>query len=283
MVSKVIAGCMHWGTWGANLDPVALLKNINGCLKLGITSFDHADIYGHYTTELQFGEVLKYLNIRKDIQLISKCGIKLLSPNKPEHIVKHYDCSAAHIIKSVEQSLRNLHTDYLDVLLLHRPDILLNPNEVAIAFDQLKQSGKVLKFGVSNFNVQQMQLLRKFVHIEYNQIEISPLATQSFTDGVIDYCYENEIELMAWSPMKGGKIYEHNGLNELITQLSDQYKCSKDAIVYAWIYKHPAQIKVVTGTSKLERLEYAVAASQIELTQQDWYQIYSTAIGAEVA
>ena len=162
--SSPIAGCMRWGKWGANYSTAAYRKMIETCLDHGITAFDHADIYGDYTTEEEFGIALKEAPaLRSQMQLITKCGIQMLTENRPHHQIKSYNTSAKHIIQSTERSLKNFGTDYLDVLFIHRPDPLLNPIEVAEAITHLKEQGKIKHFGVSNFLPHQTEVLRKYI------------------------------------------------------------------------------------------------------------------------
>jgi predicted oxidoreductase len=274
---------MHWGSWGKSFDTKAFAAAISGCLDMGVTSFDHADIYGHYTTEAEFGKALLQLNCRKEIQLITKCGINLVTPTRPNNTIKSYDSSAIHIIKSVEQSLKNFNTDYIDVLLLHRPDMLMQPDEIASAITKLQQDGKLLEFGVSNFSIMQMQLLQKCIPLHYNQIEISPLHIEAFTNGVLDYCMLHNIVPMAWSPMKGGLIYSNDKIDAAVISLAAQYNCHKDEIIFAWLKKHPANILPITGSSQMDRIGYAVKARSLNLTAQDWYLIYTACLGKAVA
>src|SRR6476469_674005 len=185
---------MRWGKWGANFTTAEYRSLIEECISNGITSFDHADIYGDYTTEEEFGAALKEdSSIRDQIQIITKCGIQMLADNRPHHYVKSYNTSKEHIISSVERSLKNFHTDHIDVLLIHRPDPLLNPYEVSQAIHLLRHQGKILHFGVSNFLPHQVNVLKPHLEIEYNQLEISILNTAPFTNGMLDHCYANEI------------------------------------------------------------------------------------------
>src|SRR5277367_916867 len=185
---------MKWGAWGSKFSTEQYLKLIEECIERKITTFDHADIYGHYTTEEEFGNALKLMpHLRSQMQIMSKCGIKLVSPNKPENVIKSYDTSKNYILTSAENSLKNLQTDYLDVLLIHRPDPLMNPNEIAEAFFQLQKSGKVLHFGVSNFTTSQVELIASYFPIVINQIEISILNLLPFIDGTLDQCINKKI------------------------------------------------------------------------------------------
>ena len=184
--SKIIAGTMSWGSWGKQLNPQQIIHLINLCLENSITTFDHADIYGDYTTEADFGKAFKLSNInRNNIELISKCGIAYNSSNRPTKI-KHYNYSRDYIITSVENSLKNLSTDYLDLLLLHRPSPLMEPNEIMEAIAKLGQEGKIKSFGVSNFTPSQVELISTEVPVEVNQIEFSLTQNSALYDGTLD-------------------------------------------------------------------------------------------------
>ena len=198
--SSVIAGCMRWGTWDAKYSTQEYAAIIQQCIDNGITTFDHADIYGHYTTEADFGKALaQQPGIRGNIQLITKCGINLVTENRPQNTIKSYNTSAKHIVISVEQSLKNFNTDYIDCLLIHRPDPLLNAAEVASAIDALIQSGKVLEFGVSNFLPHQSALLQQHIKLSYNQIELSLTNADPILDGTKEYAMQHGKGIMIWS------------------------------------------------------------------------------------
>ena len=198
---------MKWGTWGAGFSTKQYLQLIEDCVENNITSFDHADIYGDYTVEEEFGKALKLLpSLRKRLQIITKCGIQKLTPNRPDHKIKSYNTGKHHIIQSAERSLKNFHTDYLEALLIHRPDPLMHPDEIAEAFTLLKKQGKVLHFGVSNFTPSQVDLMNTGFPVEFNQIEVSILKLESFHNGQIDQCIQHQIRPMAWSPISGGQI-----------------------------------------------------------------------------
>ena len=170
-LSPVIAGCMKWGQWGVNYSTAEYLQLIEECIMNQITSFDHADIYGDYTVEEEFGKALQQKpHVRQQMQLITKCGIRRMTPNRPENTIHSYDTSRKHIVFSVERSLQNLHTDYLDLLLIHRPDALMNPHEIAEVFTTLKQDGKVLHFGVSNFTPSQAEMMMTAFPVEFNYL-----------------------------------------------------------------------------------------------------------------
>lgn len=283
-----IVGCMRWGVWGENFTTKQYEQIIDHCLSIGLNVFDHADIYGHYTTEADFGNALKgNTSLRNKIQIITKCGINMLTPNRPHHQIKSYDTSASHIIKSVEQTLQNFHTDYIDTLLIHRPDILIDVEEVANTITTLKQSGKVKSFGVSNFTTGQVALLNKYIPVEHHQVEISVTHLNSFDDGVLDQCQLENIEAQSWSPMGNGLFTEHNEKHarilETATALSSIYNCSVNQILLAFLYTHPSNIVPVIGTTKFERIAEAKIAKDIELKREDFYKLWSASTGKEVA
>jgi predicted oxidoreductase len=280
---------MRWGIWGAGFSTNQYAGMIDACLQSGISAFDHADIYGDYTTEAEFGEVLKENPaLRQHITLITKCGIRMMTPNRPSHSIKSYDTSREHIIASVEQSLRNFHTDYLDVLLIHRPDPLLDPADVAEAIELLKQQGKILSFGVSNFLPHQTDLLAKYTLIEYNQVEISILKLDAFNDGTLQNCMRNKIIPMAWAPLGGGLFTDDShprfrSISATASALAEKYNTGLNEILLAWLHKHPSGIVPVIGTTKLERLLQAKAATAIELERDDWFRLLQASTGEEVA
>ena len=283
-----IVGCMRWGVWGENFTTKQFEQIIDQCLSIGLNVFDHADIYGHYTTEADFGNALKgNTSLRDKIQIITKCGINMLTPNRPDHQIKSYDTSASHIIKSVEQSLQNFHTDYIDTLLIHRPDILMDVEEIANTITTLKQSGKVKSFGVSNFTTGQVGLLNKYITVEHHQVEISVTQLNSFDNGVLDQCQLNNIQSQSWSPMGNGLLTEKNEKHSRIlataTALSSNYNCSINQILLAFLYAHPSNIVPVIGTTKFERIIEAKQAKEIVLKKEDFYKLWSASIGNEVA
>jgi predicted oxidoreductase len=283
-----IAGCMRWGRWGAGFSQAEYGAIINDCIENDITSFDHADVYGDYTTEAEFGAALKTMkSVRSKIQLITKCGIQILSESKPHYNIKSYNTSKEHIIQSAEQSLQNFSTDYIDVLLIHRPDPLLNPEEVAAAVYQLKDQGKLLHFGVSNFYPYQTELLSKYVKIECNQLELSILHLPPFTNGLLDHCMQYSILPMAWAPLGGGIISDdthprYRSISAVAAALAKKYDTGLNQILIAWLYTHPAKIIPVVGTTKLERLLQAKEALTIKLSREDWFALYTASAGEDV-
>jgi len=284
-----VAGCMRWGIWGAGFNTNEFLRIINECVEHGITSFDHADIYGDYTTESDFGDALKASpSLRQQIQLITKCGIQLVTPNRSHHNIKSYNTSKEHIVESAENSLRNFHTDYIDLFLIHRPDPLMNPEEVAEAIARLKQQGKILHFGVSNFLPHQVSLLQKHLPVEYNQLEISILHLAPFTNGELDYCLQNNIKPMAWSPLGGGILSDdthprYRAIAACAAESAAKYFTGINQVLIAFLLAHPSGIIPVVGTTKTERLIQAKNAAEIELAREDWFKLYSASTGEEVA
>jgi predicted oxidoreductase len=285
---KPIVGCMRWGVWGENFTTSQYEQIINQCLEIDLNIFDHADIYGHYTTEADFGNALKgNTSLRSQIKIITKCGINMLTPNRPHHTIKSYDTSAAHITKSVEQSLQNFHTDYIDTLLIHRPDILIDVEEVAATINALKNAGKIKSFGVSNFTTSQVALLHKYIPVEHHQVEISVTNLSAFDNGVLDQCQEENIEAQSWSPMGNGifteKTEQHARILTEAENLSKTYECGINQILLAFLYAHPCQIVPVIGTTKFERISEAKKAMEIELKREDFYKLWSASTGKEVA
>ncbi|MFI0490093.1 aldo/keto reductase family oxidoreductase [Flavobacterium sp.] len=283
--SKIIAGTMTWGIWGKNLDKNQMIHLMNSCLESGITTFDHADIYGGYTTEASFGNAFGESRIeREKIQLISKCGIQMQSENRNTKI-KNYDYSKSHIIGSVENSLKNLKTDYLDLLLLHRPSPLMQVDEIAEAIEKLKTEGKILDFGVSNFTPTQTDLIETRTKINYNQIKFSITDFEAMLDGSLDHMQTNKITPMCWSPL--GSVFKNDDdksirIMKLATQLSLKYDAEIDQLVLAWILKHPSGILPVCGTADETRIRNLMKATTIEMELEDWFAFWTESAGKNV-
>ena len=280
---------MNWGKWGVGFSTESYLSQIQQCIEIGISTFDHADIYGHYTTESEFGKALKQnSSLREKIQLISKCGICLMTPNRPQHQIKSYDTSRKHILHSVENSLNNLNTDYLDLLLIHRPDPLMDPHEIAEAFSILKASGKVKEVGCSNFTASQLSMLHSIYPVSVNQIEASILYTKPFYNGVTDLSIEKKISIQAWSPLGAGKITlnteeeQSRRIVAMATILGEKYRATFDQILLAWLMKHPANISPVIGTTKIDRIKSAYDALKLELSNEEWHMLLRASHGADV-
>ncbi|HEY3429748.1 MAG TPA: aldo/keto reductase [Cyclobacteriaceae bacterium] len=281
-LSRIVVGAWRWHA-ESQQQVENLIKTSIGC---GITSFDHADIYGNYSCEEIFGTVLRgNSSLRDEMQLITKCGIKLLSDKRPDHWIKHYDTSKDHIIWSAENSLRTLSTDRIDVLLIHRQDPLLNPAEVAEAFTSLKQQGKVLHFGVSNFTPSQMEMLQSYLSFPLvtNQIELSLSNHQSLLDGTVDHLMKNRTSPMAWSPLGGGKHFENEAINNSLKNLTGHYSATPTQLLLAWLLRHPSLVFPIIGTTKPERIVEGSHSIRINLERQHWFEMLKWVTGSDVA
>jgi len=287
--SQIIHGLWRLSEW--NMTSEELVTFIEDCIKLGITTFDHADIYGDYSCEKIFGEALALKpELREEIQIVTKCGIKLCSSKFPDRLIGHYDTITEHILQSVENSLKNLQTNYIDLLLIHRPDPFMDPKEVAKAFNQLHKEGKVCHFGVSNFLPSQFQMLQAHLDMPLvtNQIEVSPMQLEHFEKGTIDLMLEKGISPMIWSPLAGGQIFTSmtedavrvRAMLEVIAQEVDA--TSIDQVMYAWLLAHPANMMPIVGSGKIERVKSAVEATNISLSREQWFRIYVAAMGHPV-
>lgn len=286
-VPQLAMGCMRIDS----MIDQALETHVKTALELGINHFDHADIYGDGLCEKNFSSVLKTIN-RDEIIIQSKCGIKQ----------GFYDLSKNHIIKSVDESLQRLGTDYLDILSLHRPDTLMEPEEIAEAFDFLLASGKVRHFGVSNMNASQIKLIKKYVSqpIEFNQLQLSIKRTGMIDSGIhanmktphsvdhddhiLEYCRFEDIAIQAWSPFGFGffeGIFIGNDqfpdLNKCLENLAEKYHTNTSAVAIAWLLRHPVGVQAIIGTTNTERLKKIAEAVNINLTRQEWYEIYRSA------
>jgi predicted oxidoreductase len=284
--SKIIAGTMTWGVWGKNCNTQQMITLLNSCLENSISTFDHADIYGGYTTEKDFGKAFNESKInRNDIQLISKCGIQMMSENR-SNTIKHYDYSKDYIIASAEQSLKHLQTDYLDLLLLHRPSPLMQADEISEAVEKLKTTGKILDFGVSNFTPSQCNLIETKTKINYNQIEFSITHLEPMLDGNLDHMQTNRITPMCWSPL--GAVFRKDDeqsqrIQKVANELAFKYEVSNDIILLSWIVKHPAGILPVCGTSDQKRLSQLMKATTFEMELEDWFSLWTASTGNDVA
>ena len=247
------------------------------CVENDIHTFDHADIYGDYSTEADFGHAFAESGIdRNNIELISKCGIQYLGKSRPELKVKHYNYTKEYIIWSAENSLKHLKTDYLDLLLLHRPSPLMQPEVIAEAVSILKKEGKIKSFGVSNFTPNQTDLLNKYVGVDVNQIEFSLTQHTAMHDGTLDHMTLNNIQPMSWSPL--GYVFKEDTeqtrrIHKQLGALLDKYNATEDQLLLAWILKHPSNIIPVVGTTTKKRLKDAYAATKIDLEMEDWFLI----------
>lgn len=283
--SRFVMG--YWRLMDWNMSPLQLASFIEEHLDLGITTVDHADIYGGYLCEAAFGEALKLVPaLRERMEIVTKCGIATTA--KPEHALGHYITDSAHIIKSAEQSLVNLATDHIDLLLIHRPDPLMDADEVAEAFLNLHQSGKVRHFGVSNFTPAQFALLQSRLPftLATNQVEISPVHQPLLLDGTLDQLQQLRIRPMAWSCLGGGRLFNDDEFQPLRTELENITRelnaGSIEQVVYAWILRLPSKPLPIIGSGKIERVCAAIAAEELQMTRQQWFRIRKAALGYDV-
>jgi predicted oxidoreductase len=289
LFSRIALGFWRLNEWKMNTRQT--LDLMEKAIGMGITTFDHADIYGGYTCEEMFGKALSEKpSLREKMEIVTKCGITLVSPRRPENRFHGYDTSKSHILKSAETSLKNLNTDYLDVLLIHRPDPLMNADEVAEAFALLRESGKVKHFGVSNFSPAQFSLLQSRLDFPLvtNQLEVSVLKMDTLHDGTLDQCQQLGISPMAWSPLGGGELFSGN--SEKINRVRNELQkigeelggVSVDQVALAGLLMHPSKIVPVLGTGNIVRIKSAAESVKIELSRDQWFRIWTASAGVEV-
>lgn len=285
--SKLAAGFWRLNEW--NKSTSELIDFIETCLEEGITTMDHADIYGDYQNEGIFGEALKERpDLRDNIEIVSKCGICLPAESRPEHKLQHYNTTAEHIRKSVENSLSKLHTNYLDLILIHRPDPLMDTAEMADIFMSLREEGKIKHVGVSNFTPSQFQLFQSKLSIPLvtNQVECSILHLDAIYDGTFDQCQEYNISPMLWSPIAGGKLFSDGKRTKRIKKngkkLCEKYDIELDQLALAWCLRLPCNPLPVLGTGKKRRIKKAVHALSVNLERQDWFKMLETSKGEPV-
>ena len=282
---KIIIGCMSWGFWGKKLSTKEQADLLQFCVENGNTTFDHADLYGDYTNEADFGKAFVENGVRReDIEIISKCGI--LNPGQTRKgDIKHYKYSKEYIIWSAEESLRNLKTDYLDTYLLHRPSPLMHPDEIAEAITSLQASGKINAFGVSNFTPSQVDMIDAKIPIVTNQIEFSLTQHTAMFNGSLDHMIQKEIQPMSWSPL--GSIFKTKNeqtdrIQPVLKRLSEKYALTEDAILLAFVLKHPANVSPVIGTTNKNRIQNSNKAFQTELEIEDWFELLIASQGHQV-
>lgn len=284
-LSPVIAGTMNWGVWDKKFNTNEMSNLIRIFTENNITSFDHADIYGGYTTEAEFGKAFKQSGVLRDkIQLITKCGIQYIAPSRNNRI-KHYDYSKDYIVWSAENSLKNLQTDYLDVFLLHRPSPLMVADEIAEAVEKLKKDGKIKAFGLSNFTPSQTELIRQKTEVLFNQIQFSVTHHEAMTDGSLDYMQVNNIKPMAWNPL--GTVFREDTeqtrrLKRCLAKMINKYEMGSDLILLTWIMQHPSGIIPVAGTANAGRIQQLHKAIELKLELEDWFEIWVESMGNKV-
>lgn len=283
--SRMVMG--YWRLMEWEMTSQQLVSFIEQHLECGITTVDHADIYGGYLCEAEFGKALRLQpQLRERLELVTKCGIATTA--NPDHKLGHYITDAAHIIQSADNSLRHFNTDYLDLLLIHRPDPLMDADEVASAFLQLHQSGKVKHFGVSNFTPTQFSLLQSRLPFTLvtNQVEISPVYQPLLLDGTLDQCQQLRIKPMAWSCLAGGKMFtgaEYQPLRDELKLIQQETGAETiEQLIYAWILQLPSQPLPIIGSGKIERVRSSAVSAQITLNRQQWFRIRKAALGYDV-
>lgn len=301
-ISRLSYGCMRIsGSWDRTKVDAEVIRRgievIETAVEAGYTFFDHADIYGDTACESIFGQALaKHPDWRDRLVIASKCAICFEdepTPGRPHR----YDFSCDHIIRSVEGSLKRLQTDRLDLLMLHRPDFLADPDEIAKAFNELRASGKVLEFGVSNFRPSLLSMVQSALPfpLQANQVEIHPLRLDCFTDGTLDQCLEKKITPMAWSPLAGGSLgtgqvpdpaaANHAHLSSVLGALdraAKDFGTDRTTVVLAWLLRHPGKIVPVIGTVKPENIKIAARAPEIKMDRDTWYRILLGARGKKL-
>lgn len=284
-LSPIVAGLWRINSWNLSVDE--RVRWIEQALELGISTFDHADIYGDYQAEAAFGEALKAAPaLRQRMQLVSKCGIRLRSAQHPYRI-NYYDSSTAYVRTQVEQSLRNLHTEQLDLVLIHRPDYLMDAAELADTFATLTREGKVMHWGVSNHSASQFALLHQHHPLVTNQLELSPLQMNALDDGTLDQAQQLGLRPMVWSPLGGGLLFTGEDEQAVrvraeMAAIATRYGISLTTLAFAWVLRHPSRPHPITGTGRTDGLRDAVAALNVQLDAEDWYAIWTASKGHSV-
>jgi predicted oxidoreductase len=286
--SKLSAGFWRLNEW--DMSTTDLLDFIETCLEVGITTMDHADIYGNYQNEGIFGKALNERpDLRDKIEIVSKCGICLPVESRPEYKLQHYNTTSEHIRRSVENSLEKLNTDYLDLILIHRPDPLMDASEMADIFMKLLEEEKIKHVGVSNFTPSQFRLLQSKLDLPLvtNQIECSLLHLDAIYDGTFDQCQELNISPMLWSPFAGGKLFTGDTkrikrVKKVGKKLCKKYDIELDQLALAWCLKLPCNPLAVLGTGKKNRIKKAAYALDVKLERQDWFRLFEASKGEPV-
>ena len=281
---------LAYGMWrltdDQNTSAAHVRNKLSACLEQGITTIDQADIYGGYQAEEIFGNALSGTALRNQIEIVTKCDIVAPVGRHKAARVKYYDTSRAHILASVEHSLRLMHTDHIDLLLLHRPDPLMNHFETGAALDEMVASGKVRAVGTSNFRPHDWKLLQSAMKtpLVTNQIEISVVANEALVNGDIAFHQMNATPIMAWSPLAGGALFDgkNQPLTNLLTNIAQIQAVDLSAVAVAWLLAHPAHIIPVMGTNNITRIERFSDALKVSMDRQTWYEIYTAALGHEV-
>ena len=284
-LSRLIYGMWRIGD-DADTSTSHVQAKIESCLSQGITTMDQADIYGGYEAEEILGNALKGTNLRDKIEIVTKCDIVAPAGRYSDAKVKYYDTSRAHVMASVEHSLRLTGTDYVDLLLIHRPDPMMEAEETGAALDEIVASGKAKSVGVSNFKLHDWTLLQSAMSspLVTNQIELSLLAHEGFTNGDVAYLQERKVAPMAWSPLGGGSLFsqENKALLNVLKATGEVSGVDETAVAVAWLLAHPAKIMPVMGTNSLARIGKISDALKVKMDRETWFELYSIALGSEV-
>lgn len=280
---QLMSGCMRWGKWGKQLSTERMAKLINDLIEQGIHFFDHADIYGEYTTEAEFGKALAHLGIARDsYQICTKLGLQVPGETRVTK-TKHYQYDHEHIINSVKSSISKLGCERIDVLLFHRPSPLMNEKEMVQAIEQLKEAELIRSFGVSNWNAFQLQTMSSYTDVTFNQIELSLTHSIALEDGTIDKMKEIGIKLMVWSPL--GDLYQRDEDDELVKAvdlLAQKYQVSSSAIMINWLLQLPLPVYPVFGSTNIDRIKEMQKAYTFDISREEWFYLWEKARGKEV-
>ena len=290
LTSDVSLSRLIYGMWrigdDADTSTSHVQAKIESCLSQGITTMDQADIYGGYEAEEILGNALKGTDLREKIEIVTKCDIVAPAGRYSDARVKYYDTSRAHLMASVEHSLRLMGTDYVDLLLIHRPDPLMDAEETGAALDEIVASGKARSVGVSNFKLHDWTLLQSAMKtpLVTNQIELSLLAHDGFTNGDVAYLQERKVAPMAWSPLGGGSLFSQNNkdLLDALQVIGEANDVDETAVAVAWLLAHPARIMPVMGTNSLDRIGKISDALKVKMDRETWFELYTAALGNEV-
>ncbi|SNS47889.1 Predicted oxidoreductase [Antarctobacter heliothermus] len=281
--SRIVYGMWRLGD-DTDTSPAHVRAKIDACLEQGITTLDQADIYGGYEAEEILGAAMTP-ELRQQIQIVTKCDIVAPVGRYADAPVKYYDTSRAHIMASVDHSLRLMQIEQIDLLLIHRPDPMMDHRETGAALDEIVASGKVRAVGVSNFKQHDWTLLQSAMKspLVTNQIELSLSAVEGFTNGDVAYLQERDIPPMAWSPLGGGALMSSNtALTTVMDRVSADQGVDRAAVAVAWLLAHPAGILPVMGTNTIERIKGFSRAFDVDMTRQLWFELYTAALGKEV-
>lgn len=284
--SRIVLGLWRLSSW--QMSPAERVQFLRAALEMGITTIDQADIYGDYTSETLLGEAFALApELRQQFQIVTKCGIQFPSAQRPHQLAHIYNTSAAHIIASAENSLRSMQIEKIDLLLIHRPDPLMDADEIAEAFTQLQQSGKVAYFGVSNFTAAQFELLASRFPLMTNQLECSLLQHAPIYDGTFDLCQRIRVVPMIWSALAGGRLFSEQNpqiqkLHVVLERIAEELDLSASCIAMAWVLNLPSKPMLLTGSSRVKLLADAVQALDCQLSREQWFDLWRAASGQEL-